>query len=288
MYHVFLSHSSQDKPAVEQIARRLREEGDLSPFLDKWHLVPGMPWQPALEQALAKSETVAVFFGPSGLGPWHHEEMRVALQRAVQSRDECRIIPVLLPGSSQQQITGFLGQRMWVDFREGLDSSAAFSRLVAGILGKPPEDNAFSLPDEPAPYRGLLAFDEAHSQFFFGREPDIERVLDKLRVENFVAVVGASGSGKSSLVQAPFVARVLRECKRLGLHTALDTNGYLGERLSDADLGAADLVLLDLKSWDAETHQRVTGWGGSRCCASPAGCPSWAGRPGCASWWCLG
>jgi hypothetical protein len=44
-YDVFLSHNSADKPAVEAIARRLREEGGLTPFLDKWHLIPGEPWQ---------------------------------------------------------------------------------------------------------------------------------------------------------------------------------------------------------------------------------------------------
>jgi pyruvate formate lyase activating enzyme len=71
---------------------------------------------------------------------------------------------------------------------------------------------------------------------------------------------GLTLSGGEPLVQAPFVARVLRECKQLGIHTALDTNGYLGDRISDADLGMADLVLLDLKSWDPETHRRVTGW----------------------------
>ncbi len=50
-YDVFLSHASVDKPAVEALAQRLREEG-LKPFLDKWHLVPGEPWQKALEEVL--------------------------------------------------------------------------------------------------------------------------------------------------------------------------------------------------------------------------------------------
>jgi hypothetical protein len=51
-YDVFLSHNSQDKPAVEILARRLTDEASLRPFLDKWHLVPGEPWQEALEEAL--------------------------------------------------------------------------------------------------------------------------------------------------------------------------------------------------------------------------------------------
>jgi pyruvate formate lyase activating enzyme len=71
---------------------------------------------------------------------------------------------------------------------------------------------------------------------------------------------GLTLSGGEPLVQAPFVARMLRECKQAGIHTALDTNGYLGDRISDADLSLADLVMLDIKSWDRDTHQRVTGW----------------------------
>jgi len=216
LFHVFLSHSSADKSAVEQLALWLRDRAGLNPFLDKWHLVPGAPWQPALEQALAESETVAVFFGPSGPGPWHNEELQLALVRAVQQRNDFRVIPVLLPGASPQQIGGFLGLRTWIDFREGLDSEAAFSRLVAGIQGYAPAADAFRLPDEPTPYRGLLAFDEAHSEYFFGRQADIECTLEKLGRERFVAVVGPSGCGKSSLVLGGVLPAVKRPGGALG------------------------------------------------------------------------
>ncbi len=97
VYDVFLSHSSADKPAVEDLARRLRELG-IEPFLDKWHLVPGEPWQEALEEALDASRTCAVFLGPTGLGAWQNEEMRSALETRVSDR-AFRVIPVLLPGS---------------------------------------------------------------------------------------------------------------------------------------------------------------------------------------------
>lgn len=65
-------------------------------------------------------------------------------------------------------------------------------------------------------------------------------------------------SGGEPLVQAPFVSRIFRACKRLGLHTALDTNGYLGDRLTDEDLASIDLVILDIKSWEQATHRKVT------------------------------
>ena len=45
----------------------------------------------------------------------------------------------------------------------------------------------------------------------------------------------------------------------MGIHTALDTNGYLGERLSDQELDQIDVVLLDIKTWNPERHQRLTG-----------------------------
>jgi hypothetical protein len=77
-YDVFLSHASADKPAVEHLARKLRDEG-IEPFLDKWHLIPGQPWQEALEEALDQSRTCAVFLGKT-LGPWQNEEMRSALE----------------------------------------------------------------------------------------------------------------------------------------------------------------------------------------------------------------
>ena len=48
-YDVFLSHNTADQAPIETIARRLREEAQLEPFLDRWHLVPGEPWQEALE-----------------------------------------------------------------------------------------------------------------------------------------------------------------------------------------------------------------------------------------------
>jgi pyruvate formate lyase activating enzyme len=45
----------------------------------------------------------------------------------------------------------------------------------------------------------------------------------------------------------------------MGVHTAVETNGHYGDKLSDAELEAIDLVLLDIKMWDRERHLRLTG-----------------------------
>ncbi len=69
---------------------------------------------------------------------------------------------------------------------------------------------------------------------------------------------GVTLSGGEPLVQHRFAKRILRRCKELGLHTALDTCGRLGEKLSDEELMDVDLNLLDIKSGDEETYYRVT------------------------------
>ena len=60
-------------------------------------------------------------------------------------------------------------------------------------------------------------------------------------------------------MQHDFSAETFRRCKALGIHTCLDTSGYMSERLSDEELMNIDLVLLDIKSGDPDTHKRVTG-----------------------------
>jgi hypothetical protein len=148
-YDVFLSHHGADKALVEALAERLEDEAGLKPFLDKWRLVPGDPWQEGIEQALNDSAACAVFLGPSGLGPWHNQEMRAALDKRIRSR-LFRVVPVLLPGAEPtdpRTLPSLLSNLSWVDFRTGLDDEEAFHRLVAGIKGIAPGRRTHS----PAP-----------------------------------------------------------------------------------------------------------------------------------------
>lgn len=70
---------------------------------------------------------------------------------------------------------------------------------------------------------------------------------------------GLTISGGEALVQAAFTRRILKGAKQLGLHTAIETSGFLGDRADDDYLANLDLVLLDIKSSDPETYRRVTG-----------------------------
>ena len=84
------------------------------------------------------------------------------------------------------------------------------------------------------------------------------------RIARYTGVFRATGggitlSGGEVLMQPAFAQRILRGAKELGIHTAIDTSGYLGAAASDALLDDVDLVLLDVKSGDPDTYRRVTG-----------------------------
>jgi pyruvate formate lyase activating enzyme len=70
---------------------------------------------------------------------------------------------------------------------------------------------------------------------------------------------GFTLSGGEPLMQHRFAVKLFTAAKDLGIHTALDTNGFYGARLSDAELDQVDLVLLDMKTWSAERHMALTG-----------------------------
>jgi pyruvate formate lyase activating enzyme len=82
--------------------------------------------------------------------------------------------------------------------------------------------------------------------------------LRKYRVGLKVMSGGFTLSGGEPLVQDRFAVKLLTAVHGLGIHTALDTNGHFGDRLSDAELEQIDLVLLDIKGWDRERHLRLT------------------------------
>jgi pyruvate formate lyase activating enzyme len=70
---------------------------------------------------------------------------------------------------------------------------------------------------------------------------------------------GFTLSGGEPLMQDRFAVKLFTAARGMGLHTALDTNGYFGDRLSDSELDTISLVLLDIKASDPDRHRRLTG-----------------------------
>lgn len=92
----------------------------------------------------------------------------------------------------------------------------------------------------------------------------LERIEDVVkRIKRYKPVFNSSGggltmSGGEALFQIAFARRLLKEVHDAGIHTTIDTSGYLGARLRDEDLDNIDLVLLDVKAGDEETYKEVT------------------------------
>ncbi len=217
-FDAFLSYNSEDRLVVEEIERRLRAKG-LTLFLEVRELPPGREYQPALAEALRDSKTCVICLGPNGLGPWQKEELQSAIDMRVRD-PEFHVIPVLLPGSERPRRgdvahLDFLINASWVEFLKTLDDEAAFRRLVWGIKGEKPEEK--ELPPETGicPYRGLEAFGPDDAKYFFGRQNLTDWLVSDLRREvkgsqevRMLAVLGPSGSGKSSVVLAGLIPRL--------------------------------------------------------------------------------
>ena len=95
-----------------------------------------------------------------------------------------------------------------------------------------------------------------------GSYMSIEQVLNRLG--NFApSLVSLGGgltiSGGEPMVQLAFTRRIFKGAKEMGLHTAIETSGFLGDRADESYLSKIDLVLLDVKSSNPDTYRRVTG-----------------------------
>jgi signal transduction histidine kinase len=122
--------------------------------------------------------------------------------------------------SSAEITPGFSGAPIWDEKRRrviGMAASMArpdaFKRLA---------ETAFILPSETikkickklqlsdiCPYKGLDAFTEVDNDFFFGRQEIVRKLINNLRQEfRFLAMLGPSGSGKSSVIQAGLIPKL--------------------------------------------------------------------------------
>jgi pyruvate formate lyase activating enzyme len=90
----------------------------------------------------------------------------------------------------------------------------------------------------------------------------LERATNELRKYRHGLQIMSGGftlSGGEPLMQDRFAVKLLAAAHKMGIHTALDTNGSLGDRLTDSELENIDLVLLDIKGWNPERHFKLTG-----------------------------
>ena len=129
----------------------------------------------------------------------------------------------------------------------GAEPGAELTELELGILRHDDSLDASDVPVVPSaacPYRGLQPFGVDDEEIFFGRDVDIDAALGRLARSGFLAVSGASGSGKSSLVRAGVVPALRRRGDRVVI---LTPEQDLDVRIRDAAWGAgrADVIVID-------------------------------------------
>jgi pyruvate formate lyase activating enzyme len=112
------------------------------------------------------------------------------------------------------------------------------------------------------PWRCLYCHNPDTWNMLNGIPVTLDRAVQELRKYRQGLRVMSGGltlSGGEALMQDRFAVKLLGAARAMGIHTALDTNGWLGHRLSDDELNVADLVILDIKAWTPDVHLRLTG-----------------------------
>jgi WD40 repeat protein len=210
MSAIFISHSSADQQDAAQMKAWLETQGHSSLFLDfdpATGIQAGANWEQTLYRKLRQCQAVIALLSPGWLASrWCFAEL-------VQARERGKAI--FLVKVKPVDAAGVFADVQHVDLTARADES--YERLRRGLLecGLDPLD-AFNRDPKRPPYPGLLAFEEADAAIFFGRDESLAKsieALDALRrqigdVPRFVLLLGASGSGKSSLARAGVIPRL--------------------------------------------------------------------------------
>ncbi|MFF4361661.1 trypsin-like peptidase domain-containing protein [Streptomyces sp. NPDC001604] len=203
---VFLSYEAGDDTSADQVVRLLLRHS-IQPLTDLVPSEDAVAPDP-IGAALDQTETVAVLVGPDGVTTQRSSSIRAAVEYASRQRSNLRIVPILLPGASARLLPAFLSKQLAVDLRTALHEPAMTAELIATVEGLAPQRSQTVLPDDPAPFPSLRAFTASEAPLFFGRSAETARLIEQVSRAPFTAVVGASGSGKSSLVMAGLVPAV--------------------------------------------------------------------------------
>ena len=205
---VFVSHSTKDKASALQVEEALKAAGH-SVFLDTDHedgIPPGTDWRAELFSAVTACNAVVFLNSPnSQASQWCHTEVALAaLHRkwiyAVNLTADVGPHPLLADKQGIRLETSLAGSLEWL--------GATLTKDFAGLNASAHWDRS------RGPYPGLRSFEADDAGVFFGRDEAVGDVIK--RVEdlemtshgNLLALIGPSGSGKSSLVKAGVLPRL--------------------------------------------------------------------------------
>ena len=211
MSHIFISHSSRDGEQASRLLAWLHANGFTETFLDfdkHAGLAPGSDWERSLYREMAGAEAVILILTKNWFdSKWCFAEFTQA--RALGKA----IFPLIEAPSGETFVSPDIQHLDLLKDREGglARLTGELTELVLNARG------GFHWDQTRPPYPGLLAFDQADAAIYFGRDDDVRRVIERLNARRaqggakLVAVLGASGSGKSSLLRAGVLPRLKRD-----------------------------------------------------------------------------
>src|SRR5262245_20045601 len=219
MLRVFLSYHAPDRALALGLKRAIEAALPGSDvFVDQTHLPHGHLWQPSLFDAIDKSQAFLILIS-NRVGDWQKVEYYEALDRKVKD-DSFALLPIIIADRAKGPAANLPGltQLHWIESTEPT-APDPLAKIAAALqsreVAKPPEPwRAIN------PYRGLIALEEQDADFFFGRDREVGDIVDKMITTpgRLIALVGSSGVGKSSLVQAGVIAALKRQSRPSGEH----------------------------------------------------------------------
>ncbi len=217
MTYIFVSYASADREFVARLIPDL-QKADITVWIDQLNLKTGTPdWEQALRSAISQASAVLLIATPQSL-----KSQPVSAELAIASMYQIPVYPVWAEGKHWvEAITMDRFKSQYIDAR-GEKYSTGLATIIAtlggqGITPAVPESIAPPTTLEVAvfnPYKGLRAFTEQDAPLFFGRERFVTQLIDKLdetlrnNEPRLLAVIGASGSGKSSVLMAGLLPKL--------------------------------------------------------------------------------
>ena len=210
MARVFISHSSRDNEPAARIKAWLSEQGFETPFLDydkHAGIPPGADWEKTLYREIERSEAIVIIQTPNWLdSKWCFAEFTQA--RALGKA----IFPIIETPAGDTLISPDIqALDLRKDREGGLEQlSRQLTQIALDAQG------GFAWDASRPPYPGLLSFQEEDAALYFGRDDGIRRLIERLNARRaqggtkLIALLGASGSGKSSLLRAGVIPRLKR------------------------------------------------------------------------------
>ncbi|MFV0302418.1 MAG: TIR domain-containing protein [Paracoccus sp. (in: a-proteobacteria)] len=213
MSTIFISHSSADNALAQDLAARLKAQGHSCVFLDldpEKGIVAGISWERTLYRKLrACRAVIALCTDPYLQSHWCFAEIALARMEGKQI-----IALVADPIRDPGRLPSILTERQFIDLRR--DPETGYRRLWRGLKELDLLGAVGDWDPTAPPYLGLNAYQEKDAPVYFGREDEIREAIELVDrgAPGLIIVIGASGSGKSSLARAGIVPRLRREPDR--------------------------------------------------------------------------